>query len=84
MKNFSVKVNNKEYWVSRSVAVITFIFKEKNGTLYSLIEKEEKVQPITKVNGVYPEDMSISMKHSKKRVLVRSSKSAVLLLILIN
>lgn len=42
MKNFSVKVNNKEYWVSRSVAVITFIFKEKNGTLYSLIEKRGK------------------------------------------
>ncbi len=42
MKNFAVKVNGKEYWISRSVAVACFIFKEKDGKLYALIEKRGK------------------------------------------
>lgn len=42
MKNFSVKVNNKEYWISRSVAVAGFIFKQKGDELYALIEKRGK------------------------------------------
>lgn len=31
MKNFPVKVNDKEYWISRSVATVGFIFTEDNG-----------------------------------------------------
>lgn len=31
MKNFCTVVNNKEYWISRSVAVSAFIFTEDNG-----------------------------------------------------
>lgn len=42
MKNFSVKINGKEYWVSRSVAVACFIFKEKDDNLYVLVEKRGK------------------------------------------
>lgn len=42
MKNFSVKVNGKEYWISRSVAVAGFIFKQKGNELYALIEKRGK------------------------------------------
>lgn len=42
MKNFSVKVNGKEYWISRSVAVEGFIFKQKGNELYALIEKRGK------------------------------------------
>lgn len=39
MKNFSVKIQNKEFWISRSVACACFIFKEIDGNLYALIEK---------------------------------------------
>ena len=39
MKNFSVNVNGKEYWISRSVAVACFIFKQNVDDLYALIEK---------------------------------------------
>ena len=42
MKNFSVNVNGKEYWISRSVAVAGFIFKQKGNDLYALIEKRGK------------------------------------------
>lgn len=28
MKNFPVKVNGKEYWISRSVAAVGFVFKK--------------------------------------------------------
>lgn len=39
MKNFPVKVDGKEYWISRSVAVCVFVFKIKNDKLYTLIER---------------------------------------------
>ena len=39
MKNFPVKVDGKEYWISRSVAVCVFVFKIKNNKLYALIER---------------------------------------------
>lgn len=42
MKNFSVNVDGKEYWISRSVAVAGFIFKQKGDDLYALIEKRGK------------------------------------------
>lgn len=42
MKNFSVNVKGKEYWISRSIACACFIFKEKNNNLYVLIEKRGK------------------------------------------
>lgn len=42
MKNFSVKVNGKEYWISRSVATVCFIFKQKNNRTFVLIEKRGK------------------------------------------
>lgn len=44
MKNFSVQVNNKEYWISRSIATCTFILrpnKELN-SLFVLVEKRGK------------------------------------------
>lgn len=39
MKNFSVKVDGKEYWISRSVATCTFVFKEINNNVYALVER---------------------------------------------
>lgn len=42
MKNFSVKINNKEYWISRSVATCTYIFKDKNNKLSVLVERRGK------------------------------------------
>lgn len=42
MKNFPVEVNGKEYWISRSVAICLFIFKEINGNLYGLVETRGK------------------------------------------
>lgn len=42
MKNFSVKVEGKEYWISRSVATVCFIFKRKNNKTFVLIEKRGK------------------------------------------
>ena len=39
MKNFPVKADGKEYWISRSVAVCVFVFKIKNDKLYALIER---------------------------------------------
>lgn len=42
MKNFSIKVDGKEYWISRSVACACFIFKEKENNLYVLIQKRGK------------------------------------------
>ena len=31
MKNFPVKIEDKEYWISRSVATVGFLFTEDNG-----------------------------------------------------
>lgn len=31
MKNFPVQIDNKEYWISRSVATVGFLFTENNG-----------------------------------------------------
>ena len=31
MKNFPVKIDDKEYWISRSLATVGFIFTEDNG-----------------------------------------------------
>lgn len=41
MQNFSVKVDGKEWWISRSVAVVGFIFRHniKNNTIEALVEK---------------------------------------------
>lgn len=39
MKNFSVKINDKLYWISRSVAVAGFIFNKINGKLHILAAK---------------------------------------------
>lgn len=42
MKNFAVKVNGKEYWISRSVAICAMVYKEKSDGLYVLLEKRGK------------------------------------------
>lgn len=42
MKNFPVKVDGKEYWISRSVAVVVFILKKVNNNICWLIEKRGK------------------------------------------
>lgn len=42
MKNFPVKVDGKEYWISRSVATVCFIFKHRNNKTFVLIEKRGK------------------------------------------
>lgn len=42
MKNFPVKVDGKEYWISRSIAVCVFVFKIKGNKLYALIERRGK------------------------------------------
>lgn len=39
MKNFPVKVNGKEYWISRSVAVVVFVLRENKNNVELLIEK---------------------------------------------
>ena len=36
MQNFPVKVEDKEYWISRSVAVVGFIFTKINNEYYVL------------------------------------------------
>lgn len=42
MKNFPVKVDGKEYWISRSVAVCTFVFKIKGNELFTLVQRRGK------------------------------------------
>ena len=44
MKNFSVKVDGKEYWISRSVAVVGFFFRHNTETnqIEALVEKRGK------------------------------------------
>lgn len=40
MKNFPVNVDGKEYWISRSVAVVGFVYKvDENGEFYLLANK---------------------------------------------
>lgn len=39
MKNFSVKVEGKTYWISRSIATAVHVFKVINSDLYVLAEK---------------------------------------------
>lgn len=36
MNNFAVKVGNKEYWISRSIAAAGFVFTIKDGVLFVL------------------------------------------------
>lgn len=36
MRNFPIKINNSEYWISRSIAAAGFIFHKYNGTLFVL------------------------------------------------
>ena len=38
MKNFPVKVDGKEYWISRAVAVCCAVFKIKDNNIYVLTE----------------------------------------------
>ena len=42
MNNFPVKIDGKEYWISRSIAVCAFVFKIKNNKLYALVERRGK------------------------------------------
>lgn len=42
MNNFSVKVDGKEYWISRSVAVAVFIFRKVGNKFQVLLEKRGK------------------------------------------
>lgn len=44
-KNFPIKYNNKEYWISRHLAVAVFIFTELNGDRYVLATKRSKNTP---------------------------------------
>ena len=39
MKNFSIKVHGKEYWISRSLAVAVFIFRKVGNKFQVLLEK---------------------------------------------
>lgn len=39
MKNFAVKVDDKEYWVSRSIAAVTYLFAKVNGKWCVLANK---------------------------------------------
>lgn len=45
MKNFPVKVNNKEYWISRSVAVAVNVYGKINGVDCILANKRGKGLP---------------------------------------
>ncbi len=42
MKNFPVKIEGKEYWISRSIAVVCMVLKRVNNRLYVLAEKRGK------------------------------------------
>lgn len=42
MKNFSVKVEGKEYWISRSVATACLTFKEVDNAVYALVSRRGK------------------------------------------
>jgi 8-oxo-dGTP pyrophosphatase MutT (NUDIX family) len=45
MKNFPVNVDGKEYWISRSNAVVGIIYKYENGEYYILANKRGKGCP---------------------------------------
>ena len=46
MKNFSIKVDNKEYWISRSIAVVGFVItKDEKGNFVFLANKRGKGCP---------------------------------------
>lgn len=46
MKNFSVNIDDKEYWISRSCAVAMFLFsRDKFGNLYVLANKRGSGAP---------------------------------------
>lgn len=45
MKNFPVKVNGKEYWISRSIATVCLVLKFKDNKLYAMLEKRGKGTP---------------------------------------
>lgn len=45
MKNFPVKVDGKEFWISRSIAVACFIYKIEGGNGYVLVNKRGKGTP---------------------------------------
>lgn len=45
MKNFSIKKDDKEYWISRSVAVTALILAEKDNIVYVLANKRGKGTP---------------------------------------
>ena len=42
MNNFSIKVNGKEYWISRSLAVAVFICRKVGNKFQVLLEKRGK------------------------------------------
>lgn len=42
MKNFSVKADGREYWISRSMATLTLVFKRKGDGLFVLVERRGK------------------------------------------
>ena len=45
MKNFSVEVDGKTYWISRSIAVAVFLYAEHDGKLYVLANKRGSGTP---------------------------------------
>lgn len=45
MKNFSIKRDGKEYWISRSVAVTALVLAEKGDMIYVLANKRGKGTP---------------------------------------
>ena len=45
MKNFPVNVDGKEYWISRSNAVVGIVFKWENGQYHILANKRGKGCP---------------------------------------
>lgn len=54
MKNFPVKVNNKEYWISRAIAVVVFLYaKDDFGKTYILANKRGKGTPDPEFIGSY-------------------------------
>lgn len=39
MKNFPIKIDGKEYWISRSIATACLVFKEVDDTLFALVSR---------------------------------------------
>lgn len=42
MKNFAVKVDGKEYWISRAIATVLFVFKKEENKVKLLVERRGK------------------------------------------